>query len=617
MGDGAVGPPAETPTAEQQRFIDRAAGSHALLVAGPGTGKTRSLTFAAARVLNEGAHPDNIAVLTLTRALANSLSIRIPTCKVSTLHSFALANLNRLGEAWGARVVDSWSQENFVTTDLQLGVAHDFGQRPTKPQVEKFLTSLGAAFREGQEEPANMTPAQQRIWGVFRAQRQLFRYRLMDELVTDLVHLMEQGAELEPVPTHVIVDEYQDLTAGELRLLQLLSQRGTRIIAAGDDRQSIYRFREADERALHRFGDVYGVELDPLTESWRCAQRICDFAETIAQPLPLLPNFQRPPLVPIPGRADQGDIRIITFRSPTAEARRIVAECQQLVAAGTRPCEIMIVVPKFFEAVLPTLGEAAERIEGLPFEFYDPRGIDLAASDKAIRLLGAGARILVDGSDQIAWRTLVWATPGIGPQRLTNLLTANQGDYLRNLEHVALGDNVCRRPLSAGRAILEQFNGQAEVNARDLVTRLAAELGIEALDLTALVRAEEEAGWITAPPVAWASVVVELSQRTMIPPTDRPNDIPVRTIFGAKGLESNVAFVVSAIPAAFEGEHAADNIRRLYVSVTRGGQRLYVTAPRTIRHTYLGQKARSNTGGLCQLIATAAGQVGVPVERVP
>jgi len=45
--------------------------------------------------------------------------------------------------------------------------------------------------------------------------------------------------------------------------------------------------------------------------------------------------------------------------------------------------------------------------------------------------------------------------------------------------------------------------------------------------------------------------------------------------------------------------------------------RLYVTAPRTIRNTHLGHKARSNTGGLRQLIVTAAGQIGVPVEPVP
>jgi DNA helicase-2/ATP-dependent DNA helicase PcrA len=617
MGNGAVGPPPEGPTPEQQRFIDRALHSHALLVAGPGTGKTRGLAYAAARVQQEGVPPENLVVVTLTRALANSLSQRIPNCKASTLHSFALANLNRLGAAWGRRVVDRWSEENFVRTDLQLGVAHDFGQRPTLPQVEKFFTALGAAFREGQDEPANMDVVQQRLWQVFRNQRELFRYRLMDELVIDLVDLVEQGHELDPLPTHVFVDEYQDLTAGELRLLQLLAQRGTRIIAAGDDRQSIYRFREADQRALHRFGEVYGVALDALTESWRCPRRICEFAEAVAQPLPALPDFVRPPLTPRPGRPDEGEIKLLTARSPTAEARWIIGECRRLMGEGTRACDIMLVVPKFFDAVFAELKEQADAIAELPFAFYDPRGTDPAASDPAVRLLGAGARILADPQDQIAWRTLVWATLQLGETRLTTLLTANQGDYKRNLEHVAAGNAVCRRPLAAGQAAIAQFNGQAEVNARELVTLLARELGREGLDLTLLARAEEEAGGPIASPATWAGVVVELSQPTLIGPAERPDDIPVRTIFGAKGLESSVAFLVSAIEAAFTGEHAADDIRRLFVAVTRAEHKLYITASRSLRYTRLGNTAGVNAGGLSPLITAAAARVDIQTGVLP
>jgi DNA helicase-2/ATP-dependent DNA helicase PcrA len=617
MGDGALVPPPEGPTVEQQRFIYRALQSHSLLVAGPGTGKTRALAYAAARVQQTGVPPQNLVVVTLTRALANSLSQRIPNCKASTLHSFALANLNRLGAAWRRRVVDPWSEENFVKLDLQLGVAHDFDQRPTLPQVDRFFTALGAAFREGQNEPPNMDVVQQRLWQVFRNQRELFRYRLMDELVTDLVDLVEQGHELDPLPTHVFVDEYQDLTAGELRLLQLLAQRGTRIIAAGDDRQSIYRFREADQRALHRFGEVYGVELDALTESWRCPRRICAFAEAVAQPLPPLPGFVRPPLAPRPGRPDEGEIRLLTARSPTAEARWIIAECQRLTGEGTRACDIMLVVPKFFDAVLAELREQAEGIAELPFAFYDPRGTDPAASDPAMRLLGAGARILADPQDQIAWRTLVWATPQLGDARLTALLTANQGDYRSNLEHVAVGNAVCRRPLTAGQAAIAQFNGQPEVNARELVTLLAHGLGRDGLDLKLLARAEEEAGETVASPAIWAGVVVELSQATLIAPDERPDDIPVRTIFGAKGLESSVAFVVSAIEAAFTGEHAADDIRRLYVAVTRAKHKLYVTAPRSLRYTRLGNTAGVDVGGLSPLVVAAAARVGVGIDVLP
>jgi superfamily I DNA/RNA helicase len=618
MGEaGAVRPPGG-PTREQQGFVDRALESHACLVAGPGTGKTRSLAFVADALLaRAGVMMEGLVVLTLTRALAVSLAQRIPNGKASTLHSFALWHLNRLGEAWGRRVADSWSQENLIQDDLQLGVEATFGERPTMPQVKKFLKALGAAFRDGQEEPAKLDVVQQRLWQVFRGQRELFQYRLMDELVTDLLNLLDQGTQLEPLPTHVLVDEYQDLTAGELRLLQLLAERGAKIIAAGDDRQSIYSFREADERALHRFGEVYGVKLDPLTESWRCPRRVCELAEAVARPLPPLPGFTRPPLTPKQHRTDKGEVRLIVTPSPKAEARWITRECRRLTEQGVKAHEIMIVAAGFFDAVFVALKDAADEVEGLPFSFYDPRGVDPAASADAVRLLGAGARLLADDQDHIAWRTLVWATPQLGPERLTTLLMANQGDYRRNLEFVGARDKVCARPLTAGRVLSERLGGQAEVSARDIVTLLAEHLGIEGLDMTSLTRLEAEVG-ATASPAEWARVVVELSQSTMVSPKERPDDIPVRTIFGAKGLEAPIVFVAGAIEPCFTGRvGAADGVRRLYVAVTRAEKSLYVSAPRTLRNSYLGNMARTRIGGLAGLITIAAGRVGLRVEIMP
>ena len=533
------------------------------------------------------------------------------------MHSFALWHLNRLGAAWGRQVADPWAQENLIREDLQLGVEAAFGERPTMRDINRFFKALGTAFREGQTEPAEFDVTSQRLLEVFRGQRELFRYRLMDELVMDLLGLLDQGDTLDPLPSHILVDEYQDLTAGELRLLQELAKRGTMVIAAGDDRQSIYRFREADELALHRFGKVYGVPADPLTESWRCPQRVCDLAEAIARPLPPLPDFVRPALVPRAGRAGAGAIRLLVARSPTAEARWIAGECLRLIGAGTRAQDIMVVTASFYDAVFASLAEAAGELDGEPFKFYDPRETDPAAESTAVRLLGAGARILVDESDQVAWRTLVWATPQLGPDRLTRILCASEGDYRRNLEKVGRTDTVCGRPLAAGRAVLERFRGQAEVNARELVGVLTDALGLTGLDITPLAAAESEASDVTAPANEWATAVVELSQSTLVPPEERPNDIPVRTVHGAKGLEGPVVFLASAIESCFTGRGgAADGIRRLYVAATRASASLYISAPRHLRWTRLGKVAETNVGGLAGLVMDAGTRVGLRVETV-
>jgi hypothetical protein len=146
--------------------------------------------------------------------------------------------LNRLGDAWDRRVADPWEVSELVRSDLKSGFELAYEHAISRTSVGKFLDRLGSAFRENQNEPSDMSIEERRLFQVFQHQRELFRYRLMDELSYDLVRLLEQGAELDEPPTHVLADEYQDFTAGELRLLQLLAERSDTVIdACGDDRQ--------------------------------------------------------------------------------------------------------------------------------------------------------------------------------------------------------------------------------------------------------------------------------------------------------------------------------------------------------------------------------------------
>jgi hypothetical protein len=505
---------------------------------------------------------EGVVVLTLTRALAVSLAQRIPNGKASTLHSFALWHLNRLGEAWGRRVADSWSQENLIQDDLQLGVEATFGERPTMPQVKKFLKALGAAFRDGQQEPAKLDVVQQRLWQVFRGQRELFQYRLMDELVTDLLNLLDQGTQLEPLPTHVLVDEYQDLTAGELRLLQLLAERGAKIIAAGDDRQSIYSFREADERALHRFGEVYGVKLDPLTESWRCPRRVCELAEAVARPLPPLPGFTRPPLTPKQRRTDKGEVRLIVTPSPKAEARWITRECRRLTEQGVKAHEIMIVAAGFFDAVFVALKDAADEVEGLPFSFYDPRGVDPAASADAVRLLGAGARLLVDGQDHIAWRSTCLGNTTAGAE--THDSSHGKSGRLPPQSRVRRRERqgMCS-PTNGGSRAVRAARGQAEVSARDIVALLAEHLGIEGVDMTSVTQLEAKVGATASPSGVGARGRGAFAKHDG-PSQERRMTFQVRTIFRSEGVGGAHRLCARAIEPCFTGRvGAADGVRRL------------------------------------------------------
>lgn len=608
----------ERPTPEQQVFLDHAMGRHAILVAGPGTGKTWTLAKAAEGLTTEHeVRAEDIALLTLTRSMSVSMAQRIPHGHASTLHSFALTLLNRIGEARNRRIADSWEQDNLIRKDVQAGIEAQFREKVKLPDIDDFFDRLATAFRNDQQEPPNLSPTETRILSVINSQKELFRYRLLDELVRNLLSILESGQRIANPPQYVLVDEYQDLTAGELRLLNILfDQYGTRLIACGDDRQSIFGFRAADPFALHRFCPVYHIpNPDYLSRTRRCPALICSFAERMAQPLTQLPGIDRPILQPIEGRADTGSISIYSAPSPIAEARWVMQNIIRLVAEnGYSPHEIMIIIAGYKKQVLPKLNEAFAELTAPPFTLYDPSGFDPIAETMEVRLLNAGVHLIQDPEDQLSWRTLVWATPGLGDVRDRNVLLAGNRSYLENLRAIAATDDIVRRAVTAGDNIIRMFPRDNIIPASELINRLATDLG---LDVNAGViqpfidRVGQESN-----AKKWINALFELSLKTLTPPESRPRDIPIRTIFGAKGLEAKVVFVINAIPHCFNRSgDVADGIRQLYVAITRPRERLLISAPRNLRYTPLEHVTNATYGGLFQNLTDTAAQLHIPITH--
>jgi DNA helicase-2/ATP-dependent DNA helicase PcrA len=609
---------ARNPLPEQRRFIERDPSQHALLAAGPGTGKTFTIE-GRAEFLVEQAHvdPDRIAVLSLTRTLVESLAERMPYGRAQTFHSFALTWLNRLGDAWERRVVAPEDVDDLVRLDLQQGVQLAFDVTTPRNRIGKFIERLSAAFRDDQQEPAHMTPEERQLFQVFQHQRELFRYRLMDELAYDLLRLIEQGAEVEDPPTHILCDEYQDFTAGELRLMELFATHlGTVVNACGDDRQSIYRFRAADPLALHRFPAAYGIgEVDYLWRSSRCPQAVCDLANRIAEALPQLDGIDRPALEPWEGREDAGTVEVVVASTPAVEARWIVRGCAEFVAVGVVPAQIIVVAAGYADDVVRNLQAAAVEFAGAGISFFDPRVRSTLSEDRGVRLLSAGARLLASSDDQMAWRRLVAETPGLGASRLKRILAAGEATYVRCLRAIAESDALCARPLTAGDALIAAFGAEDEVSGVAIVELLAENLGIEGLDLGVVTTLAGDTP--TAPAAKWFERIIEGSDDTELMPGALGDAIPVYTVFGAKGLQAPVVFLANALTPAFvaRGE-AADGIRRAYVGITRAQSHLLISAPMSLQGSTLAHKVDAGVAGLADMIATPVAQLQIEIQRV-
>lgn len=256
-------------------LVDLPSEGSGVVIAGPGTGKTHRIGERIASLLAKDVNLDDIVVVTLTNETVKSLRKRLPTVLIQTMHSWSLARLNEVGDALRRRPADPWEERNLVSPDIQR-LARLAGVKVDVDAVPKFLARLGAGFRSTAGAAPALSPEEEALRAAWMRVRDFLLLRLFDELAYDLLVLMLDGHELSRPPKSMLVDEYQDLTPVELELIHLIAQRyGTGILAAGDDRQSIYGFREADPFGLNNFANVYGTDGPAyMAKSFRCPRRV-------------------------------------------------------------------------------------------------------------------------------------------------------------------------------------------------------------------------------------------------------------------------------------------------------------------------------------------------------
>jgi UvrD-like helicase C-terminal domain len=122
---------------------------------------------------------------------------------------------------------------------------------------------------------------------------------------------------------------------------------------------------------------------------------------------------------------------------------------------------------------------------------------------------------------------------------------------------------------------------------------------------------------VAASPREWLQQVFAVSEPTQAKPDEVPDAIPVYTIFGAKGLQAPVVFLVNAIEQSFAGRVAlAEGVRRACVGVTRARDHLLISAPLYLRGSSLEHTVGTRAGGLAQIIAGVADDVGLGIETV-
>jgi superfamily I DNA/RNA helicase len=294
------------------------AGGHAIIVAGPGTGKTFLLASRIARLVENGAAPSSILALTFTVKAASELGGRITKITDSggitaaTFHAFCASLLREHASAAGIpenfEILDESGQEEILKEIVNTPAAKAQGKIHVQTagkyieERKRFLLLPGQTVPElppgildGLSGMAGeIGPPHPRLESVYRE----YRNRLkavsaldFDDLVAGAVRLLAKHGEILSLYRKrfrfIFVDEYQDVNFGQYALIRLLAPgaasgreyEGPELCVIGDPHQAIYAFRGADKRCIDRFlSDYPGAAVYRLTKSFRCAAPIINAA---------------------------------------------------------------------------------------------------------------------------------------------------------------------------------------------------------------------------------------------------------------------------------------------------------------------------------------------------
>ncbi len=345
----------------------RTAATHAsgplVIVAGPGTGKTRTVSVRLAWLVRErGVAPDSLLVITFTNKAAGEMRERLADllgeataalATVCTFHALGALLLRQYGQAIGLA-------EDFVILDedARLLLAKRAWPELSSRDVEAALNAISQAKNSGEDfiekalraekfdfsekvELLSENPLRQSAQSAssaFLSLSQRYESALaeshaldFDDLIARTVEVLEKEADvLSAVRARFVwiaVDEYQDVNPAQHRLLKLLAGDGQRLTAIGDPDQAIYGFRGADYRYFHTFpADYPGAKTLHLRRNYRSAQAILDAAQQV-----IARNPERASLEIFSEFSEQ--VKLDIHRAPTdkAEAEYVVHQIEQLV----------------------------------------------------------------------------------------------------------------------------------------------------------------------------------------------------------------------------------------------------------------------------------------------
>nr|WP_082762552.1 UvrD-helicase domain-containing protein [Streptobacillus felis] len=595
----------------QQKEAAKLIEGQTLILAGAGSGKTRTLTFKIAYMIKEkNINPKNILALTFTNKAAKEMKERVGTLVgdyndvlISTFHSFAVRLLRtyaeRIGYTTNFNIYDSNDKKSIIKKILKsLGFEKKYKESQIISKISR-LKELGLNYTNlGMELDMNL-PFNREFKEIFREyQEKLERSNAMDfsDLLVNAKALLDDDYVLDKIQNryiYILIDEYQDTNEIQYQIVKKIAKKYKNICVVGDEDQSIYAFRGANIKNILNFEKDYpNAKIIKLEQNYRSTQTILNAANSVIR------NNKTSKGKKLWSDNNAGEkIGIYTATNVSDEANFVTNKISELKIKKDKEY-------KDFTILYRTNSQSRALEESLiqnkiPYKVYGGlRFFDR----KEIKDIISYLLLINNTKDDLSFERIInFPKRSIGPKTIETLVQIATKNQLSLYDAILSIENEisasAKSKITAFKNLIDKYIMlKNELTTSEILRELMDDIDYNsALDtyenkedraeniqelINSIITMEEETGFL--------SIEEYLENVALNSPSDNlveeENFVKLMTIHASKGLEFNTVFLVGVEEGLFPNEDNSlveeeleEERRIFYVAVTRAEENLFIS----------------------------------------
>ncbi len=576
-----------------------------LVIAGAGSGKTRTLTYRVARLIEDGVSPNNILLLTFTKKAAQEmlsrasivLDERCEQVAGGTFHSFAnmiLRKYSALLELQNNFTITDRTDSEDIINHIRANVTEKHEKRfPKKGTIldiysksvnkdtpsEDIISVEYPQFLQSTEKINEII----REYNAYKRKNSILDY---DDLLLYLRTLLECNPEVRKKISnqykYIMVDEYQDTNTLQSQIIELLASEHNNIMAVGDDSQSIYSFRGANFKNILEFPERFkNTKIIKLERNYRSTQNILSLANEV------LKKAKEKYSKNLYSTIESGiKPALISANDMSTEAQFIAQRALELSEEENISLNDICVLARSARMTYNLEIELAKR--NIPYRKFGGMKFMETAHIKDII---AHLRVILNPADVISYMRILMLIDGIGAQSANRLLPVLQNP-------TGNAKLPVKNPEKVGKLIDLINKSQKDIFSPSKIVKSVIKYyePILADKYDDYTKREKDLEHFTALSEGYESLEEFLSDLALEPPESSVGDVDegakkdeyltLSTIHSAKGLEWKAVFIIGAVDGRFPSvysfntqEELEEELRLMYVAITRAKTHLAITYP--------------------------------------